>query len=58
MEEFSPELTSKVGKLDSDPHLWMPVSPPTHRPRRRKGVVASWSVGAMGIKQRHALEFL
>lgn len=26
IEEFSPELTSKVGKLDSDPHLWMPVS--------------------------------
>lgn len=26
IEEYSPELTSKVGKLDSDPHLWMPVS--------------------------------
>lgn len=26
IEEFKPELTSKVGKLDSDPHLWMPVS--------------------------------
>lgn len=25
IEEYSPELTSKVGKLDSDPHLWMPV---------------------------------
>lgn len=26
VEEFSPELTAKKGKLDSDPHLWMPVS--------------------------------
>ena len=26
VEEFTPELTAKVGKLDSDPHLWMPVS--------------------------------
>ncbi|CAM9537404.1 unnamed protein product [Ectocarpus sp. 4 AP-2014] len=26
IEEFKPELTSKVGKLDSDPHLWMPFT--------------------------------
>ncbi|CAN0379704.1 unnamed protein product, partial [Laminaria digitata] len=24
VEEFTPELTAKEGKLDSDPHLWMP----------------------------------
>lgn len=24
--EFEPELSAKKGKLDSDPHLWMPVS--------------------------------
>eukprot|EP00904_Undaria_pinnatifida_P006054 jgi/Undpi1/2579/HiC_scaffold_13.g05958.m1 len=26
VEEFNPELTAKVGKLDSDPHLWMPFT--------------------------------
>lgn len=25
VDEFNPELTKKEGKLDSDPHLWMPV---------------------------------
>lgn len=25
IEEFQPELAKKEGKLDSDPHLWMPV---------------------------------
>jgi hypothetical protein len=26
LEEFSPELDAKRGKLDSDPHLWMPMT--------------------------------
>lgn len=26
MEEFSQELSDKKGKLDSDPHLWMPMT--------------------------------
>lgn len=26
LEEFSTELSLKVGKLDSDPHLWMPMT--------------------------------
>lgn len=26
LEEFASELESKVGKLDSDPHLWMPMT--------------------------------
>ena len=26
LEEFSVELAAKVGKLDSDPHLWMPMT--------------------------------
>lgn len=28
LEEFSPELEAKVGKLDSDPHFWMPMTLP------------------------------
>jgi hypothetical protein len=26
LHEFSSELASKTGKLDSDPHLWMPMT--------------------------------
>jgi len=26
LEEFAPELARKEGKLDSDPHLWMPLT--------------------------------
>jgi hypothetical protein len=26
LKEFSSELVAKVGKLDSDPHLWMPMT--------------------------------
>lgn len=26
LEEFAPELAAKSGKLDSDPHLWMPMT--------------------------------
>lgn len=26
LEEFSSEIASKTGKLDSDPHLWMPMT--------------------------------
>lgn len=26
LEEFASELASKTGKLDSDPHLWMPMT--------------------------------
>ena len=26
LQEFAAELSAKVGKLDSDPHLWMPMT--------------------------------
>lgn len=30
LEEFSAELAAKTGKLDSDPHLWMPMTLTKH----------------------------
>jgi hypothetical protein len=26
LSEFAPELSARIGKLDSDPHLWMPMT--------------------------------
>ena len=26
MDEFTPELEKKSGKLDTDPHFWMPLT--------------------------------
>lgn len=30
LEEFKPELSTQVGKLDTDPHFWMPLSLDRH----------------------------
>lgn len=41
LKEFSPELESKRGKLDSDPHLWMPMTlekPAYLQLMRQKGI--------------------